>query len=83
MPVAMENGMKVTMTETAFGRIWVAIMRELEAPRARAARTYSRDFSLYVDVRMYQVICVQLKITMIAASVQKVGTTMLATIMMT
>ena len=82
-PLAMEKGMKVTITEMAFGRMCPPIIRALEAPKARAASTYSRAFSLYVEVRMYHVICVHPNATMSAIKVQKSGTTTLATIMIT
>ena len=46
MAPAMENGMKVTMTEIVLGRIWLNMTRVFVAPRALAAVTYSRAFSL-------------------------------------
>ena len=46
IPLAMENGMNVTITEIVFGMMWLATWRLLDAPSALAASTYSRDFSL-------------------------------------
>ena len=39
MPLAIENGMNVTMTDTVFGRMWRDMIRVLDAPSARAATT--------------------------------------------
>ncbi len=58
-------------------------IREFDAPRARAAATYSRAFSLYVDVRIYHVISIQPKIANAITSVQKFGTMTDAMIMIT
>jgi hypothetical protein len=46
IPAVTENGMNVTMIDTVLGNMWLKMIREFEAPSARAAATYSRAFSL-------------------------------------